>query len=78
MDDFTLQCLYQNKADFEANRISKDTYINTLLSLFKHKSSGYINSEEYILYPNVLPPICESEEGQKEETLLCEELVEKL
>ena len=55
MDEFTLQCLYQNKADFEAGRITNDTYINTLLSLFKHKNGGYINGEEYVVYPNIRP-----------------------
>lgn len=55
MDDFTLQCLYQNKADFEAGRITNTTYINTLLSLFKYKNGGYINSEEYLVYPDCRP-----------------------
>ncbi len=57
MDDFTIQCLHQNLADFNAGRISNHTYINTLLSVFKYKSSGYINNEEYTVYPNVRPPV---------------------
>jgi hypothetical protein len=55
MDDFTLQCLLQNKADFEAGRISKDTYINSLLSIFNYGKGGYINDKEYVVYPDSQP-----------------------
>jgi hypothetical protein len=66
MDEFTLQCLYQNKADFNAGRISVDTYNKTLLSLIKYQSSGYINNNEYIVYPKAIEDNT-SEENEKEE-----------
>ncbi len=55
MDDFTRQCLFQNLADYNAGRISNDKYMNTLLSLFRHKAGGYINDQEYVLYPDCRP-----------------------
>ena len=55
MDDFSRQCLLQNLADYNAGRISNDTYMNTLLSLFRYKAGGYINNEEYVLYPDCRP-----------------------
>jgi hypothetical protein len=54
MDEFTVQCLHQNLADFKAGRISSDRYMNTLLSLFTHKSGGYINDKEFRIYPDCL------------------------
>lgn len=64
MDDFTIQCLHQNLADFNAGRISNDTYMNTLLSLFKYKSGGYINDDEYSVYPNTRPSTDEESDGE--------------
>lgn len=64
MDDFTIQCLHQNLADFNAGRISNDTYMNTLLSLFKYKSGGYINDDEYIVYPNTSPSADEESDSE--------------
>ena len=52
MDDFTRQCLFQNRADFQAGRLSNDKYMNSLLSIFKHKAGGYINDKEYVVYPD--------------------------
>ena len=68
MDDFTIQCLKQNLTDFNSGRITKHTYINTLLSLFKYKSGGYINNDDYVVYPDVHLPSEEttSSEGEDE------------
>ena len=55
MDEFTKQCLLQNNTDFKAGRISKDTYMNSLMSIYDHRSGGYINGKEYIVYPNCGP-----------------------
>jgi hypothetical protein len=52
MDDFTRQCLFQNLADFKAGRLSKDNYMNSLLSIFTNKAGGYINDQEYLVYPD--------------------------
>jgi hypothetical protein len=52
MDDFTRQCLFQNLADFKAGRLSNDKYMNSLLSIFTNKAGGYINDQEYIVYPD--------------------------
>jgi hypothetical protein len=52
MDDFTRQCLFQNLADFQAGRLSKDKYINCLISIFTNKAGGYINDREYLVYPD--------------------------
>ncbi len=52
MDDFTRQCLLQNRADFQAGRLSKDKYMNSLLSIFTDKNGGYINDKEYVVYPD--------------------------
>jgi hypothetical protein len=55
MDEFTTQCLLQNNADFKAGRISKDAYMNALMSIYNYKSGGYINGKDYIVYPNCSP-----------------------
>jgi hypothetical protein len=55
MDDFTRQCLIQNRADFQAGRISNDKYMNSLLSIFTDKNGGYINDNEYVVYPDCRP-----------------------
>ncbi len=52
MDDFTRQCLFQNLADAKAGRISNDQYMNSLITIFKNKDGGYINDQEYVVYPD--------------------------
>jgi hypothetical protein len=71
MDDFTLQCLLQNRADFNAGRLSNDKYMNSLLSIFTNKAGGYINDQEYLVYPDcsnkVKIVVSDSDEGSGEE-----------
>jgi hypothetical protein len=71
MDDFTRQCLLQNRADFNAGRISNDQYMNSLLSIFTNKAGGYINDQEYVVYPDchtkVTIVVSDSDEGSGEE-----------